>query len=93
MCVLNMCSLSEMSAVDSHFQRNGTSDGIGWSVYNTFAIDYIPRSWIPVISLMQDFEYHPWLFSVIGSSLIGLSGVFPLLIPIGEGANLKSGGK
>jgi hypothetical protein len=89
-----MCSLGAMSASDSQFQRNVTSDGIVWSVYKTFAIDFIPDSWIPVISLIPNFEYHPWLFSMIGSAIIGLSGVFPLLvIPIEEGANLKSGGK
>jgi len=38
--------------------------------------------------------YHPWLMSAIGSFVVGLSGIFPLLvIPIDEGANLKSGGE
>lgn len=94
MCVFNMCSLGAMAATNNLFQRNDTSDGVVWGVYKTFVTDYIPDSWIPVISLLPSFEYHPWLFSVIGSAVIGLSGVFPLLvIPIEEGANLKSGGK
>jgi hypothetical protein len=83
-----------MSAADGQFQRNYTSEGTEWSVYKTFLIDYIPDSWIAVMSLLPSFENHPWLFSMIGSAVIGLSGVFPLLvIPIEEGANLKSGGK
>lgn len=48
---------------------------------------------IEVISkLFNAFEYCPWIFSLIGSILVGLSGVLPLLIiPIEEGENLKSG--
>jgi hypothetical protein len=83
-----------MSAADSQFERNSTGGGVVWSVDKTFGIDFIPDSWIPVILLVTNFEYHPWIFSVIGSAVIGLSGVFPLfVIPIEEGANLKSGGK
>ncbi|CAB0038712.1 unnamed protein product [Trichogramma brassicae] len=38
------------------------------------------------------FEYRPWLFSIMGSVMVGLSGVFPLLvIPIDEAADLKTG--
>jgi len=88
-----MCSVGTMSAADDQFQRNYTSEGTIWGVYKALLIDYIPDSWITVISLLPNFEYHPWLFSVIGSAVIGLSGIFPLLvIPIEEGANLKSGG-
>jgi len=94
LCVFYMCSVGTMSAADGQFQRNYTSEGTIWGVYKTLLIDYIPDSWITVISLLQNFEYHPWLFSVIGSAIIGLSGIFPLfVIPIEEGANLKSGGK
>jgi hypothetical protein len=83
-----------MSAADGQFQRNYTSEGTIWGVYKELLIDYIPDSWITFISLLTNFEYHPWLFSVIGSAIIGLSGILPLLvIPIEEGANLKSGGK
>jgi zinc transporter 13 len=83
-----------MSEADTEFLRNNTSDGIIWGVYKTFATDYIPDAWIPVISLLRNVEYCPWLFSMIGSAIIGLSGVLPLLvIPIEDGANLKSGGK
>lgn len=88
-----MCSVGTMSAADGQFQMNYTSEGTIWGVYKTLLIDYIPDSWITVMSLLPNFEYHPWLFSVIGSAIIGLSGIFPLfVIPIEEGANLKSGG-
>lgn len=34
----------------------------------------------------MDFEYTPWLFSLLGASLIGLSGILPLLvIPVDAG--------
>ncbi|GFG35943.1 hypothetical protein Cfor_02914 [Coptotermes formosanus] len=82
-----------MSAADGQFQRNYISEGTMWDVYKTFLIDYISDLWVAVVSLLPNFEYHPVLFSVIGSAIIGLSGVLPLLvIPIEEGANLKSGG-
>lgn len=33
-----------------------------------------------------EFEYTPWIFSVLGSIVIGLSGIFPLLvIPVNAG--------
>lgn len=35
----------------------------------------------------------PWIGSVIGSLLVGLSGIFPLLFIHVEGDNLKKGGK
>jgi hypothetical protein len=86
--------MDAMSETDTHFLRNNTRDGIIWGVYKTFASDYIPDAWIPVISILRNSEYHPWLFSMIGSAIIGLSGVLPLLvIPIEDGANLKSGGE
>lgn len=49
--------------------------------------------WIPWYTFMNYFEYQPWIFSMLGSAMVGLSGVFPLLvIPIDDGANLKNGG-
>ncbi|XP_043486069.1 zinc transporter ZIP13 homolog [Polistes fuscatus] len=36
--------------------------------------------------------YNPWLFSILGSTMVGLAGILPLLvIPIEEGADLKNG--
>lgn len=43
-------------------------------------------------SVIPTFAYYPWVWSIIGSIIVGLSGIFPLLvIPIEEGANLKKG--
>ena len=48
--------------------------------------------WTPWKATMEYFDYTPWLFSLLGSTLIGLTGIFPLfIIPIEEGANLKNG--
>lgn len=36
--------------------------------------------------------YNPWFFSILGSTMVGLAGILPLLvIPIEEGADLKNG--
>lgn len=49
--------------------------------------------WAPWEAAAEYFEYTPWLFSLLGSIMIGLTGIFPLLvIPIDEGADLKTGG-
>ncbi|XP_008554144.1 zinc transporter ZIP13 [Microplitis demolitor] len=53
------------------------------------ATNDIWRSWNNVADY---FEYQPWVFSLLGSAMVGLSGVFPLfIIPIDEGTNLKHG--
>lgn len=31
-----------------------------------------------------EFEYTPWVFSLLGSIVIGLSGIFPLLVIPGD---------
>ena len=42
---------------------------------------------------VMGMEYHPWILSAIGSVVVGLSGIFPLLvIPIDAGASMKNGG-
>lgn len=42
---------------------------------------YLPE-WISSI----EFEYTPWIFSIIGAALIGLAGILPLfVIPIDAG--------
>ncbi|KAI4486942.1 hypothetical protein M0802_012199 [Mischocyttarus mexicanus] len=36
--------------------------------------------------------YNPWFFSILGSTMVGLAGILPLLvIPIEEGADFKNG--
>ncbi|XP_014468084.1 PREDICTED: zinc transporter ZIP13 homolog [Dinoponera quadriceps] len=38
------------------------------------------------------FAYRPWVFSLLGSTMVGLTGIFPLwLIPIQDGVDLKTG--
>lgn len=42
---------------------------------------------------MDYLEYQPWFFSLVGSVMVGLTGVFPLLvIPADAGADIKNGG-
>lgn len=38
----------------------------------------IVQPWVP--AYFQEFEYTPWVFSLLGSALIGLSGILPLFI-------------
>lgn len=46
-------------------------------IVNDVLISYMPE-------YLLTFEYTPWIFSLIGSALIGLSGILPLaLIPVG----------
>ncbi|XP_053993591.1 zinc transporter ZIP13-like isoform X1 [Hylaeus volcanicus] len=48
--------------------------------------------WTSWDATMEYFQYTPWLFSLLGSTVIGLTGIFPLwIIPIGEGVDLKTG--
>lgn len=45
-------------------------------------IEVIER-YLPECISSIEFEYTPWVFSLIGASLIGLSGILPLfVIPI-----------
>ncbi|KAG7201213.1 hypothetical protein KM043_004000 [Ampulex compressa] len=47
--------------------------------------------WMPWNVLGEYFVYTPWLFSLLGSTMVGLAGIFPLLvIPFDEGADLKN---
>ena len=44
--------------------------------------------------VMSEFNWEIWTYSVIAASLVGLSGIFPLLvIPMEAGPALKHGGK
>lgn len=53
---------------------------------------------LPALQAVADFiaseHAHVWLLSLVGSVVVGLSGIFPLLvIPIEAGAALKTEGK
>ena len=44
--------------------------------------------------VMSEFNWEIWTYSIIAASLVGLSGIFPLLvIPMEAGPALKHGGK
>ncbi|XP_029042554.1 zinc transporter ZIP13 homolog [Osmia bicornis bicornis] len=73
-------------AANMCMQQNCT-DSVGF-LYEMITEDM----WTPLEAMVEYLEQTPWLFSLIGSTMIGLSGIFPLLIiPIEEGANLKTG--
>lgn len=38
------------------------------------------QHFIPEYVKTYEFEYTPWVFSLLGSALIGLSGILPLLV-------------
>uniref|UniRef100_T1HLM5 Uncharacterized protein n=3 Tax=Rhodnius prolixus TaxID=13249 RepID=T1HLM5_RHOPR len=44
------------------------------------------------VNSFSALDYNPWVGSVIGSVIVGLSGIFPLLvIPIDGGVNISKG--
>lgn len=48
--------------------------------------------WLPWNEYSSHVTYNPWVFSLLGSTMVGLAGILPLLvIPIEEGADLKNG--
>ncbi|XP_011632138.1 zinc transporter ZIP13 homolog [Pogonomyrmex barbatus] len=48
--------------------------------------------WLPWHEIVEYFSYNPWIFSLLGSTMVGLTGIFPLwLIPIQDGVDLKTG--
>lgn len=51
------------------------------------------RMLLEVTGMLHQMEYHPWILSAIGSLVVGLSGILPLLvIPVDAGASIKNGG-
>ncbi|XP_011874981.1 PREDICTED: zinc transporter ZIP13 homolog [Vollenhovia emeryi] len=48
--------------------------------------------WLAWQGIVEYFSYNPWIFSLLGSTMVGLTGIFPLwLIPIQDGVDLKTG--
>ncbi len=70
------------------------NDGSG-STESRFAVDsgdgLAERSgWL----LSRDDRYiQAWICSVVASIVVGMAGIFPLLLPIQEGPDLQKGGK
>ncbi|XP_054725809.1 zinc transporter ZIP13 homolog [Anastrepha obliqua] len=57
-------------------------------IYTHLVHNYVPDF---VLTMGKHFEYTPWIFSLLGSVVIGLSGILPLfIIPTGE--KLEKGG-
>jgi len=53
-------------------------------IYNEIFYNYMP-------DIFKQYEYTPWIFSLLGSALIGLSGILPLfLIPVVDTTNNRS---
>ncbi|XP_035737992.1 zinc transporter ZIP13 homolog [Vespa mandarinia] len=67
--------------------RNCTEDTAGFifkMIYDDISLPWNEYSYY--------ITYNPWFFSILGSTMVGLAGVLPLLIiPIEEGADLKNG--
>lgn len=78
-----MNSIQEIS--NKSFVETGRIDYVLYDLVDTSFGDLIT-------SLFGTFHYYPWIFSLIGSMLVGLSGIFPLLvIPLEGGEALKFG--
>lgn len=69
--------------------------------HNCTDAEYLPScdilggtdEWLPWHEIVEYFSYNPWIFSLLGSTMVGLTGIFPLwLIPIQDGVDLKTGG-
>lgn len=55
-------------------------------IYASLVNQYVP-------DYIKSMEYTPWVFSLLGSVVIGLSGIFPLLIIPTEEKLAKEGFK
>lgn len=53
-------------------------------IYKEIVHKYMPE-------FIKEFEYTPWIFSLIGAALIGLSGILPLAIIPSNEEELKDG--
>ncbi|KAK9501838.1 hypothetical protein O3M35_012492 [Rhynocoris fuscipes] len=61
---------------------------------NTSDSDIWFQNLILTVNPFSNLDYNPWLGSVIGSIIVGLSGIFPLLvIPIDGAANFTKKGQ
>lgn len=59
-----------------------------WHSYDKLWDSYVP---VPISSATL-VDYQPWIMSLLGSVLVGLSGILPLLvIPLEDTATLKTG--
>lgn len=76
--------------INNFRMANATEDGL-FLIYNEIFKKFLPDS---MVVWAESLEYKPWLFAFFGSALVGLSGIFPLLvIPIDDKSSLTSNGK
>lgn len=57
-------------------------------IYTHLVHNYVPDF---VLTMSKHFVYTPWVFSLLGSMVIGLAGILPLII-IPTDEKLKEGG-
>lgn len=66
--------------------------GLDWANMTGFGSDTVYRRVLEEVTALLQMEYHPWVLSAIGSVVVGLSGILPLLvIPVETGVNMKHG--
>lgn len=59
---------------------------------SSLTYDAVTGELSPWTAAAEYFIFGPWLYSLLGSTMVGLTGIFPLfVIPIDEGADLKTG--
>lgn len=79
-----MCSVMNLVEADSSCVGDWANATAEDTVYRRLLLE--------VTQLLPQMEYHPWLLSAIGSVVVGLSGILPLLvIPVEAGASMKHG--
>lgn len=72
----------------SAFNETNTENMNFWHSYDKLWDSYVP---VPISSATL-VDYQPWIMSLLGSILVGLSGILPLLvIPLEDTATLKTG--
>lgn len=76
--------ISRSTTTFSFARFNGSSDNFT-STGTDPSDDYFTLQIIPAM----DSDWQPWIGSVLGSMLVGLSGVFPLIL-IPDSAKMKS---
>uniref|UniRef100_A0A1B6E318 Zinc transporter ZIP13 n=1 Tax=Clastoptera arizonana TaxID=38151 RepID=A0A1B6E318_9HEMI len=80
-------TISLLSCTDNISSVNISDVWLVYKIVQQFSTMDIITSALPTVS------YQPWVWSLIGSVIVGLSGIFPLLvipIEVEEGANLKN---
>ena len=80
-------------SVSEEFLSVFNETNVEMNTYFWHSYDKLWDSYAPVqISSATLVDYQPWIMSLLGSVLVGLSGILPLLvIPLEDTATLKTG--